>query len=603
MSSSRPAKRQKLAAPASEEKKSPRSKGKARADPDLSPETSGSELAVTRTDDPECPADRREWPAPPDSIENAGRFLRDAVRYLTASSEKEKRRPVVLVPDKDADGLSSGQIMRRTLLHLGVPDELIKTHLMSKANNPHSAYEQTRLSEYDASYLIVLDQGSRDGPPVVPGSAGGWDQEGTRTKALVVDHHFIAKGKGPEGALMVSAAHHLPVAACALLTWVICRPLWTEPLSHRSPDQLSHNASDFPHLHAGEAIDYLCLLGTMGDLSVNVAWDAPWPDMGATIRRIGKSSLSKAISLINAPRRTPEFDAVSSWTALEYSRAVPELLQLPSAADNGKPAACVDLEARRAASSAIVRLHEARNAVFEETERATHTPPKFSKDGRVALLRITSPFQVHPSIATRWSGTLKGAKKLQVVMCANDGYSTRPRRRREGEEESDDPPVVKMVHFSCRRAKAALDRGENPNIIEILKEYFLSDPTFVADLDQNYKEDFEGLEEEAAGAGDEIAGPPPITPVAEGENGEAVGLGSAGRTPATREIASGHREASGGRLPEAFFERFCGIMQIGVKPDPDPTASPTKKATSAKPVQKTNLHRFFQTSPKKKEEV
>lgn len=48
------------------------------------------------------------------------------------------------------------------------------------------------------------------------------------------------------------------------------------------------------------------------------------------------------------------------------------------------------------------RLAEAREEINLEVERQTHTPPKFSKDGKIAVLKINSEAQVHPVIATRW---------------------------------------------------------------------------------------------------------------------------------------------------------------------------------------------------------
>lgn len=48
------------------------------------------------------------------------------------------------------------------------------------------------------------------------------------------------------------------------------------------------------------------------------------------------------------------------------------------------------------------RLLSARAEINEEVEKHTHTPPKFSKDGKVAVLRIHSAAQIHPVIATRW---------------------------------------------------------------------------------------------------------------------------------------------------------------------------------------------------------
>lgn len=219
---------------------------------------------------------------------------------------------------------------------------------------------------------------------------------------------------------MLNACHHKPVATASLLTWVLCRPLWSD--EQQAQDQ----------------IDYVAVLGTMGDLSVNVEWEPPFPDLTPEVRKWTKKRLGSAIALLNAPRRTPDFDVITAWSALSTSTS---------------PLTILDPATNKHAA----RLYEARDAVSLETERCTHTPPKFSKDGRVALLRITSAYQVHPSIATRWTGALK-SKNLQVVMCANDGYNPG------------------LVNFSCRIAQVAKKRGEEVNIIEVLNSYADTDP-------------------------------------------------------------------------------------------------------------------------------
>lgn len=61
-------------------------------------------------------------------------------------------------------------------------------------------------------------------------------------------------------------------------------------------------------------------------------------------------------------------------------------------------------------------LQAAKDETRAEIARCQAMPPKFSKDSRIALIRIHSPCQVHPVIATRWSGTLKNAKRLVAVM-------------------------------------------------------------------------------------------------------------------------------------------------------------------------------------------
>src|SRR5277367_183225 len=53
--------------------------------------------------------------------------------------------------------------------------------------------------------------------------------------------------------------------------------------------------------------------------------------------------------------------------------------------------------------AATKELHTARALIAQKVEQHTHTPPKFSKDGRFALLTISCSDQIHPVIATRWS--------------------------------------------------------------------------------------------------------------------------------------------------------------------------------------------------------
>jgi len=118
-------------------------------------------------------------------------------------------------------------------------------------------------------------------------------------------------------------------------------------------------------------------MGTHGDLGTTLKWKPPFPDMAETFRVHSKKAINDAVALINAPRRTARFDVVSAWEALLKTRGPRDML-------------------------GNKRLLEARAEVNEEVERQTHTPPKFSKDGKIAVLRIESKAQVHPVIATRW---------------------------------------------------------------------------------------------------------------------------------------------------------------------------------------------------------
>ena len=185
------------------------------------------------------------------------------------------------------------------------------------------------------------------------------------------------------------------------------------------------------------------------------------------------------------------------------------------------------------------RLLSARAEINEEVEKQTHTPPKFSKDGKIAVLRINSEMQVHGVIATRWvsphrscrctsaddscqAGYLN-SKALEIIMVANSGY-------RPG-----------YVNFSCRIARSARSRDPPVNIIESLK--------VAADLD----------------AGDLV---------------ERMG----------ESFARGHKEASGGIIPAAEFEELMALMKIGEKPDPKP--DDLAKKSKASP-QRNNLMNYF----------
>jgi hypothetical protein len=180
------------------------------------------------------------------------------------------------------------------------------------------------------------------------------------------------------------------------------------------------------------------------------------------------------------------------------------------------------------------RLLEARAEINEEVERNTHTPPKFTPDGRIAVLRIHTPTQVHPVIATRWAGYLN-SKALEIVMVANSGY------------------LPGMVNFSCRiarcaRARAALEGGKEFNIIESLKG--------AAGLSTD------GLEER---------------------------LGES--------FARGHKEASGGIVPMAAFEELMGLLRVGekaekVRGDETPKKKRVKVVGDGSP-QKNTLGNYF----------
>ncbi|CAJ2513998.1 Uu.00g021170.m01.CDS01 [Anthostomella pinea] len=326
------------------------------------------------------------WPAPKEQIQQAREFI------LECAAAKKR---TLIVPDKDADGLSSGAILQKTLVLLGLDPDLISAHLLKKGNNPHEKSEREAMKSHEPAYIIVLDQGSRKAPPVIDAPH----------KALVMDHHWALDDEFPEGSEHVTACNSPPVATSALLTYNICSPL---------------------HEDVARTCDWLCVMGTHGDLGNTLKWEPPFPDMKAAFKTYTKKAINDAVSLINAPRRTATYDVPAAWAALTAAASPAELLKNRS-------------------------LLAARAEVNAEVERCTHTAPRFSGDGKIAVFRINSAAQIHPVIATRWAGHLQ-SPKLEVILVANEGY------------------LPGMVNFSCRVPRSARGRDPPVNIIEVLRD-------------------------------------------------------------------------------------------------------------------------------------
>ena len=187
----------------------------------------------------------------------------------------------MIVPDKDADGLTSGVIVYRTLEALGLDTELIDVHLISKGTTIHSETERQAMQEKRPERVIVLDQGSRRGPRIVNSEA---------TTCLVIDHHNAVAGDSPEGAEVVSACAYPPVATSSLLTYTICSPL---------------------HPSIPASASYLCAIGTHGDLGSTLKWTHPFPDMTATFKEHSKQAINTAVSLVNARKPSTPSDQPS----------------------------------------------------------------------------------------------------------------------------------------------------------------------------------------------------------------------------------------------------------------------------------------------------
>ncbi|OBS24637.1 hypothetical protein FPOA_05177 [Fusarium poae] len=344
------------------------------------------------------------WPAPKDQIEAARNFIRECV----AAS-----KPTLIIPDKDADGLTSGAILRKTLILLGLNPELISAYVMKKGLNVHDEESRRDMASYKPSFIFVLDQGSRESPPLI-------DEP---HRALVIDHHYAEEKDHPKDATFVTACNSPPVATSALLTYLICRDL---------------------HPDVEEACGWLCAMGVHGDLGNNIKWEPPFPDFKAMFKKYTKKGINSAVSLINAPRRTAEYDVPGAWEALAAASAPIDIMENET-------------------------LRAARQEVNEEVRNRARIPPEFSSDGRIAVFRISSQAQIHPVIATRWAGHLT-SPKLEVILVANQGY------------------LPGMVNFSCRVPKCSKGRDPPVNIIEILRKEAsrAKDPTLRKRLGESF---------------------------------------------------------------------------------------------------------------------
>ncbi|WWD22490.1 hypothetical protein CI109_106983 [Kwoniella shandongensis] len=297
----------------------------------------------------------QDWPAPRTAMKEAREFILDIV---------ENKRSVLIVPDKDADGLSAGTLLYRTLTHMGHPPSLISIHHLTKGNNVHSDVERDIMVRYDSEKVVVLDQGSRPGRSIVPPLKGQKDK-----RVLIIDHHM--SDEWPEESQVLTACQTHPIATAAMLTYALVREL-------------------HPSVQYEES--WRAVVGVIGDLGTSVAkWGvAPWPaELGIVTKRYGSKVFSEAVSGINAPRRTAEYNA---WDIMLDAKSPGDM-----------------------ASNAFLKL--CKLDVGAETAKWART--------------------LHPVIATRWAGTLgRKSKNLLMVMCANIGFNPDPNK----------------VSFSCRIA-------------------------------------------------------------------------------------------------------------------------------------------------------
>lgn len=138
-----------------------------------------------------------------------------------------------------------------------------------------------------------------------------------------------------------------------------------------------------------EAPAWLAAVGAAGDLG-----DAGFalPECAGAVPR---TAIKRLVSLVNAPRRLPDGPVRTALALL---------------VEHDDPRAALG-DAR------VAELEDAKATWRAEFDRVVHTAPRMVGEA-VALLRFSSPAQIHPLVATAWARRLAP----RIVLAANDGY-------------------------------------------------------------------------------------------------------------------------------------------------------------------------------------
>jgi single-stranded-DNA-specific exonuclease len=180
-----------------------------------------------------------------------------------------------------------------------------------------------------------------------------------------IDHH--APEGQPADSVVVSSYRESRQLNTSALVWELCHPI--VDLADR---------------------DWIAAVGVIGDLQER---DAA-PLISAVRRKYGLRAIREVVALINAGRRV---SPALAWLAADLLAQFDTPGSLLDAAD-AEP------------------LREARTAFQRALAGAKRAAPVFSD--RVALLRVRSPYQVHPVIAQIWRSRLP----TYIVIAANEEY-------------------------------------------------------------------------------------------------------------------------------------------------------------------------------------
>ena len=293
-----------------------------------------------------------------DSAE-AGRIFTE----FLASLPRGKAIRIHVYTDADADGLPAAALLVRALHAAGYPH--VTTEARRKFENAWMPEVHARLAALHPQALLVVDLGAR--PDVVlPG-----------VPTLLIDHH--APFGTPPGAVLLTSYGTEPTATSGLLA------LWCAQAI--APDKA----------HELQWLAGISLLSDLGD-------KAPFPELAESKARFGATALKDLTALLNAPRRSAAGDASVALELLLRAETPKQVMK-------SDDPALAELRAAKVETSAALAM-------------ARKTAPKFSTKWKkelgadLAMVRISTPCQVHPLVALTWRGQLKHA----VVFGVNTGF-------------------------------------------------------------------------------------------------------------------------------------------------------------------------------------
>lgn len=217
---------------------------------------------------------------------------------------------VLVFHDFDADGVTAGVVLQRTLERLGFTG--VQRLATLRERDAWSQENRARIADARPDALFVLDLGSR-AEPLADG-----------IRCCIIDHH--RPDGTPPGATLITAYGWERTPNTSLLVYDLCSPL-----------------ADI------EDLDWIAAIGTLSDVGER----APFPLLAAVKKRYAMSDLKEATALVNAIRRASDYQPEIAARALLSHSSPRELVRSESA----------DVAALRAARAEVQReMAEAKKA-------------------------------------------------------------------------------------------------------------------------------------------------------------------------------------------------------------------------------------------------